>query len=267
VRPLGTTRTSSTIALAQLGAKRVAFVADEDARAVVAIDVDSKNELATTALSGVPGHLLVMADGRVIVALRDRSEIAVLAAEGERGALVTACVAPAPAEPIALAATPDERTVLVTSGWGHTLRAYDATSLARAFDVDLAREPRAIVVSDDGATAFVSHAAGAVLSAVDLRKNGHPVQQLAMRGDEPDEAVATEIDVRGVRAGEVDDIVLQAVDAAIRADLKSLRVIHGKGTGVLRQRVAEMLRKDTRVRGFRLGEFNEGGAGVTVVDL
>ena len=88
-----------------------------------------------------------------------------------------------------------------------------------------------------------------------------------MYGDQPDLDVATEIDVRGVRAGDVDDLVLQAVDAAIRADLKSIRLIHGKGTGALRERVAEMLRKDTRVRSFRPGAFNEGGTGVTVVDL
>jgi DNA mismatch repair protein MutS2 len=88
-----------------------------------------------------------------------------------------------------------------------------------------------------------------------------------MRGDAPDLEVATEIDVRGVRAGDVDDVVMQAVDAAIRADLRSIRVIHGKGTGALRERVAEMLRKDTRVRGFRPGAFNEGGTGVTVVEL
>lgn len=98
-----------------------------------------------------------------------------------------------------------------------------------------------------------------------------PVQAVptatVMYGDQPDIDVATEIDVRGVRAGEVDDLVLQAVDAAIRADLRSLRVIHGKGTGALRERVAEMLRKDTRVRAFRPGGFNEGGTGVTVVEL
>jgi DNA mismatch repair protein MutS2 len=85
--------------------------------------------------------------------------------------------------------------------------------------------------------------------------------------DQPDLDVATEIDIRGVRAGDVDDLLMQAVDAAIRADLRSLRVIHGKGTGALRERVAEMLRKDTRVRGFRPGGFNEGGTGVTVVEL
>jgi DNA mismatch repair protein MutS2 len=98
-----------------------------------------------------------------------------------------------------------------------------------------------------------------------------PVQAVptapAIHADQPDLDVATEIDVRGVRAGDVDDLVMQAVDAAVRADLKSLRVIHGKGTGALRERVAEMLRKDTRVRSFRPGGFNEGGTGVTVVEL
>jgi DNA mismatch repair protein MutS2 len=86
-------------------------------------------------------------------------------------------------------------------------------------------------------------------------------------GDLPEEHVRGEIDVRGVRADELDTIVLQALDDAIRADLPALRIIHGKGTGVLRDRVAEMLKKDTRIRQFRLGAWNEGGTGVTVVDL
>jgi DNA mismatch repair protein MutS2 len=60
---------------------------------------------------------------------------------------------------------------------------------------------------------------------------------------------------------------MHALDAAIRADLRSLRIIHGKGTGALRARVGEMLQKDTRVRAFRLGLWNEGGAGVTIADL
>ena len=76
-----------------------------------------------------------------------------------------------------------------------------------------------------------------------------------------------EVDVRGLRVDEVDDRVVQAIDAAIRADLREVRIIHGKGTGALRARVGEMLRKDTRVRGIRLGAWNEGGAGVTVAEL
>jgi DNA mismatch repair protein MutS2 len=86
-------------------------------------------------------------------------------------------------------------------------------------------------------------------------------------GELPDEYVAREIDLRGHRVGDIDDVVMQALDAAVRADLKMLRIIHGKGTGALRARVAEMLRKDTRVKTFRLGAWNEGGAGVTVAEF
>ena len=90
---------------------------------------------------------------------------------------------------------------------------------------------------------------------------------VAWHGDLPEAHARSEVDVRGVRADELDSIVLQALDDAIRADLPALRIIHGKGTGVLRERVTEMLKKDTRVRQFRLGAWNEGGTGVTVVEL
>src|SRR5947207_6647002 len=94
-----------------------------------------------------------------------------------------------------------------------------------------------------------------------------PEVAVAIRGDLPEVHAASEIDLRGMRAGEVEDIVMHAVDAAVRADLKTLRIIHGKGTGALRERVAEMLRKESQVTNFRLGAWNEGGAGVTVVEL
>ena len=70
-----------------------------------------------------------------------------------------------------------------------------------------------------------------------------------------------------MRVGEVDDAVVQALDAAVRADLHSLRIIHGKGTGALRDRVASLLKDDGRVREFRIGAWNEGGTGVTVAEL
>jgi DNA mismatch repair protein MutS2 len=88
-----------------------------------------------------------------------------------------------------------------------------------------------------------------------------------IRGDTPEVEAKSEIDIRGFRAGEIEDLLMQAVDSAVRADLKSLRIIHGKGTGALRERVAEMLRKESRVASFRLGAWNEGGAGVTVAEL
>jgi len=94
-----------------------------------------------------------------------------------------------------------------------------------------------------------------------------PQVAVAIRGDLPDVPAASEIDLRGMRVDEVEGIVMHAVDAAVRADLKTLRIIHGKGTGALRERVSEMLRKESRVANFRLGAWNEGGAGVTIAEL
>jgi DNA mismatch repair protein MutS2 len=100
-----------------------------------------------------------------------------------------------------------------------------------------------------------------------LKQEPRPREVVPMLGDMPDESVSREIDLRGQRVGDIDDVVMQALDAAVRADLKAIRIIHGKGTGALRARVAEMLRKDTRVKAFHLGAWNEGGAGVTVAEF
>jgi DNA mismatch repair protein MutS2 len=85
--------------------------------------------------------------------------------------------------------------------------------------------------------------------------------------DAPDIHAKVEIDLRGMRISELDGALQVALDNAVRADLPAMRIIHGKGTGALRERVGELLRADPRVRSFRLGAWNEGGAGVTVVEL
>ena len=90
---------------------------------------------------------------------------------------------------------------------------------------------------------------------------------MAYIGNAPEVEAKHEVDVRGMRISEVEDAVLQAIDSALRADLAELRIIHGKGTGALREKVGEMMRDDPRVKGWRLGNWNEGGAGVTVVQL
>ncbi|MBC7789340.1 MAG: Smr/MutS family protein [Anaerolineae bacterium] len=97
----------------------------------------------------------------------------------------------------------------------------------------------------------------------------HRVEVLssAAFGDIPEVAAPSDVDLRGLRVDEIDSVILPALDNAVRADLKVLRIIHGKGTGALRVRVAEMLRSDSRVRAFRLGAWNEGGTGVTVAEL
>ena len=86
-------------------------------------------------------------------------------------------------------------------------------------------------------------------------------------GDIPEVEAKHEVDVRGLRIGEVEDAVLQAIDSALRADLAELRIIHGKGTGALRERVGQLVTNDPRIKAHRLGLWNEGGAGVTLVQL
>ena len=127
---------------------------------------------------------------------------------------------------------------------------------------------RVIEVRDSSAVVAV----GAIKMTVPLTalspSESPPVDvAVAWTADLPDPTAPTEIDLRGMRVDEAEGVVMQALDAAVRADLRSLRIIHGKGTGALRERVSEMLTKDTRVKQFRLGAWNEGGAGVTVAEL
>jgi DNA mismatch repair protein MutS2 len=83
----------------------------------------------------------------------------------------------------------------------------------------------------------------------------------------PDFEPSSEVDLRGLRAEEVESRLQPALDAAIQAALPELRIIHGKGTGALREVVAELLRSDPRIGSFRPGGIGEGGSGVTVVEL
>lgn len=80
-------------------------------------------------------------------------------------------------------------------------------------------------------------------------------------------AMASEIDLRGM---EVIDGVMAAeqyLDSAVMNKLKTVTIIHGKGTGALRAAIQQMLRKNKAVKSFRLGRYGEGETGVTVVEL
>ncbi len=76
-----------------------------------------------------------------------------------------------------------------------------------------------------------------------------------------------EADLRGLRVEEVELELGRALDAAIMAGLSELRIIHGKGTGAVKARVQELLRREGRVPEFRPGVQGEGGGGVTVASL
>ncbi|MCK5439897.1 MAG: Smr/MutS family protein, partial [Gemmatimonadetes bacterium] len=86
-------------------------------------------------------------------------------------------------------------------------------------------------------------------------------------GDEELDGLVLEVDLRGMTADEVSFPVAGALEQAYHTGRASIRFIHGKGTGVLRRRVAELLQKHPYVVEFRVGHWNEGGDGVTVVTM
>ena len=78
---------------------------------------------------------------------------------------------------------------------------------------------------------------------------------------------ASELDIRGYETLEAESVVENYIDSAVMAKLGTVTIIHGKGTGVLRKAVHEMLKRNKAVKSFRLGRYGEGEAGVTVVEL
>src|SRR5438094_919103 len=73
--------------------------------------------------------------------------------------------------------------------------------------------------------------------------------------------------LRGLRVDEAEARLVKALDDAVLADLPYLRVIHGKGTGAVRERVHEVLAADPRVQRFGFAPANQGGHGVTIVEF
>ncbi len=80
-------------------------------------------------------------------------------------------------------------------------------------------------------------------------------------------AMPSEIDLRGMDAVEAISVLERYLDEAMRAKLSPVRIIHGKGTGVLRAAVQKSLRKNKFVRSFRLGVYGEGEDGVTIAEF
>jgi len=81
------------------------------------------------------------------------------------------------------------------------------------------------------------------------------------------EQVSNKLDLRGLRADEIGRELDRFLTSAVLSGLTRVLVVHGKGTGALRSKVAELLAADERVDSFRLGAWNEGGIGATVVSL
>ena len=76
-----------------------------------------------------------------------------------------------------------------------------------------------------------------------------------------------EVDVRGLIGDDAWFVVDKYLDDAVLANIPTVRIIHGKGTGALRAALWKYFKADKRIKSFRHGEYGEGDAGVTVITL
>lgn len=102
-----------------------------------------------------------------------------------------------------------------------------------------------------------------------LSSSTKPVQQTAVTGVKRsgDENAKSELDLRGHN---IEDSIVEVdrfLDESFLANFHQVYIIHGKGTGVLRLGIQDYLRKHRLVKSYRLGNYGEGGSGVTVVEL
>ena len=81
------------------------------------------------------------------------------------------------------------------------------------------------------------------------------------------QAMSNEVDLRGMDAVEAICVLDNYLDSAMRANLGTVRIIHGKGTGVLRKAVQDALKKNKHVKKYRLGVYGEGEDGVTIAEF
>ena len=81
------------------------------------------------------------------------------------------------------------------------------------------------------------------------------------------DATPMEVDLRGMDAVEAICTLSLYLDNAMRSGMKNVRIIHGKGTGVLRNAVHQELKKNKFIKSFRLGVYGEGEDGVTIAEF
>lgn len=93
------------------------------------------------------------------------------------------------------------------------------------------------------------------------------VRQTTVRTPMSTEAGRQEVDLRGMTADEAVITAERFIDTAQMRHIEEVRIIHGKGTGVLRQAIRDMLKKNPQVKSYRQGKYGEGEDGVTVATI
>jgi DNA mismatch repair protein MutS2 len=133
---------------------------------------------------------------------------------------------------------------------------------------------KAIVISKPDSKGEVMVQAGIMKISVklsDLRASKETKEAVKKKGSREIslnlKSVASSVDLRGMDSEEALFTTDKYLDEAYMAGLSEVTIIHGKGTGVLRNSISDMLKRHPHVKKYRLGEYGEGGTGVTVAEL
>ncbi|MBR2328871.1 MAG: Smr/MutS family protein, partial [Clostridia bacterium] len=105
------------------------------------------------------------------------------------------------------------------------------------------------------------------LSDLRMAKDDTPQKGAGRIKLEKDRQVGMELDIRGMLVDDAILVVDRYIDNAALSGLSEINIIHGKGTGALRAGIQDYLRTNKRIKSFRLGNYGEGDAGVTVATL
>ena len=81
------------------------------------------------------------------------------------------------------------------------------------------------------------------------------------------EAFESKLDIRGKYANEIEDLLEKFIHEGHINSASELTIVHGKGTGSLRKAVHSLLKSNKYVNSYRLGNWNEGDSGVSIVEL
>jgi DNA mismatch repair protein MutS2 len=116
--------------------------------------------------------------------------------------------------------------------------------------------------------------AGAVRMVVEpdvvtaVRRSARPsARQTSPSAPSFPQLASLEVDLRGMTGDEAETATVAAVDAAVLAEQPYLRIIHGMGTGAVRERVRRVVSRDRRISRYGFAPRNQGGTGVTIVEF
>ncbi len=98
-------------------------------------------------------------------------------------------------------------------------------------------------------------------------KSARTLQRNASNISIKNREIRPELDLRGMNLDEAEFVTEKFIDDAILGHIPSIVIIHGKGSGILRSGIHALLKKNKAIKSFRLGNFGEGEAGVTIAEL